>query len=108
MTEWLKDYYKDSSVLHPEAVKKKIIQGKPPAGVYIITLSGVPGNMMEIMAAGLLRQKHLAQRCPKIIGIALGKHRAVRLAADIVKEVYEKTGGFEVADYLQQTRGQGT
>ena len=105
MIEWLKDYYVDPSVFHPESVKKKIDQGRPPVGIYIITLSRTPGNLMEIMAAGFLRERGLRERGPKIIGMALGKDRALHLARKILEEVYEQTGGFVLTDYVVRTRG---
>jgi len=105
MIEWLQDYYTDTFIRHPENVRRKISRGKPPAGVYLITLSNTPGNLMEIMPAGLLRQKAFMFRCPKIIGMALGKGSAVQLARRILEEVYEQTGDFGLSDYLMQTRG---
>lgn len=101
MLKWQKDYYVGEGIKNPEKIKTKINAGRVTLGIYLITLSENPGNLLEIIPAAMLFQKSYYAICPEIIGMAKGKDDAIDLAAAIVKEIYETTGAFQVKEYLK-------
>ena len=70
-------------------------------GVYLVTLSENPGNLLEIVPSYMLIQKSYYARCPEIVGMAKGKDEAIDLAVDIVKNIYGETGAFQVKEYFK-------
>src|SRR5699024_5716676 len=101
MLRWIENYYVGSSVRKPEEMKEKINSGFFAPGIYLLTLSDNPNNLLEFLPAASLKQKAVYRLCPTIIGIAWGKEEAIELTCQILKEVYERTGSFRVEDYLK-------
>lgn len=101
MLRWINDFYRGAGVEDPEELKAKINAGAFLPGVYLLTLSDNPENIMEILPAVSLKQKTAVHLCPLVIGAAYGKEEAMELVCGIVEEVYQKTGSFCVEDYLK-------
>lgn len=102
MLDWYEPLY------IPEGMKKKekrtrarIEKGIPVPGVYLLTLSHHPDNVLEMIGAVYLTQKGLREHCPKIVGMASGREEALLLMQRILEETYAHTGTFRVAEYLQ-------
>ena len=96
MLKWQEDYYVGEGIKDAEKTKKRIDAGKVALGVYLVTLSENPGNLLEIIPSYMLIQKSYYAKCPEIIGMAKGKDEATDLAVDIVKNIYGETGAFQV------------
>ena len=77
----------------------ELIQGKPVPGIYLITLSDNPRNLLEILPALTLIQESAADMCPEIVGIAKGKEEAMDLVTEMIRTIFSETGGFEVKEY---------
>ncbi len=101
MQNWIEDYYIGAGIKNPQKTRKKIDAGRLTVGVYLITLSENPGNLLEIIPASLLMQKTYARICPTIVGMEKGKDAAIDMAAGIIKEIYETTGQFQVREYFK-------
>lgn len=101
MQDWLLKYYVGQGVKKPEKIRKKIDSGKLAPGVYLVTLSDNPGNLLEIFSAVLLMQKPFAALCPRILGMAMGKEEALEMASQIIMEVYGCTGTFCIKEYFK-------
>lgn len=101
MLKWQENYYVGEGIKKPENVRQKIDQGKMAPGVYLLTLSPNPDNLMEILPAITLVQDTAYRLCPDIIGMAKGKDEAIQLATDILMEAYRQTGTFRVEEYLK-------
>lgn len=72
------------------------------AGVYYITLASAPGGLLDIFHNGMLRQElFAANQRTDVVGVAAGRLEALRLVQDIVKEIYEKTGSFDMESYFK-------
>lgn len=99
MLKWHKNYYKGPNVKNVTGIRLKLIQGKPVPGIYLITLSENPHNLLEILPALTLIQETAARICPEIIGIAKGKEEALELITDMVQTVYEETGELNIKEY---------
>lgn len=101
MLRWNKRLYIGANVKEPEKIKEKINQNKFVPGIFLITLSSNPDNLLEIISALMLKQDTLRSLCPEIIGIAHGKEEAMKLVESILNQVYQETGTFQVQNYLK-------
>ena len=101
MLKWREDYYVGEGIKDAEKTKKRIDAGKVALGVYLVTLSENPGNLLEIIPSYMLIQKSYYAKCPEIIGMAKGNDEATDLAVDIVKNIYGATGAFQVKEYFK-------
>ena len=73
MLKWREDYNVGEGIKDAEKTKKRIDAGKVALGVYLVTLSENPGNLLEIIPSYMLIQKSYYAKCPEIIGMAKGK-----------------------------------
>lgn len=101
MLKWHKNYYKGPNVKNVTGIRLKLIQGKPVPGIYLITLSENPHNILEILPALTLIQEAAVRTCPEIIGIAKGKDEALDLITGMVQKIYEETGAFNIKEYWE-------
>ena len=101
MLKWYKNFYVGEGLKNPDIIKKKIEDGKLTFGIYLITLSDNPDNLLEIIPAAMLLQKTFYELCPEIIGMARGKDDAIDMVTDIVMEIYRATGAFQVKEYFK-------
>ena len=101
MLKWLKKYYIGEGIKGPVRLQSKINAGKFTPGIYLITLSDNPHNILEIISSTVLLQRKVYDECPLVIGMAKGKSGAVDLAREILEHVYKKTGGFDVKKFLE-------
>lgn len=101
MLKWNDNCYIGKTVTDTENIRRRLEEGKIVPEIYLLTLSDNPRNLMEILPAVSLVQRSLADLCPEIIGIAAGKEEAFQLTENIVREVYEETGGVQIREYLK-------
>lgn len=101
MLKWLKDYFVGESIQDPDHIREKLDQGKLVPGIFLITLSHNPHNILEILPAVMLFQKSLYRICPEIVGMARGEDEALELIRSIVETVYKDTGDVLVEEYLK-------
>ncbi len=100
---WYKKLYLGPSVLDIQKIQKKAALGMGMVGVYYITLASVPGNLLDIFHNGMLKQPlFLKAQCTDIVGVAIGKQEAYRLTEQILMELYQQTGGFDVRCYFKE------
>lgn len=85
-----------------QKIRKKADAGRWMAGVYYITLTPVQGNLLDIFHNGMLKQSLFADtQCMDIVGVAEGRMEAFRLAEQIIWEMYQDTGGFDIRSYFR-------
>ncbi len=80
---------------------RKAAGGKTGVGIYLLTLSGNKNNLMEILPASMLMQKSFFELCPDILGMAKGKENAIEMAAELLEDMYRRTGSFAVEEYMK-------
>lgn len=68
--------------------------------VYCIALASHPGNLFDIMNANELLFPHYQRTEVKIVGLAKGREEAISLVQDMIMEIYQNTGSFNVRDYF--------
>lgn len=99
MLRWCKDLRIGEGVKKADKIRHKLNHGKIVPGVYLITFSENPRNLLEIIPALTLIQQSAADICPEIIGLAGDKDEAVDMVTAIIQEVYDKTGDFQIEEY---------
>lgn len=67
---------------------------------YVITLASNENNLLDIMNSSVLLQPYYKKNSVFIVGIACGYEEALEVIQEIISEVYEKTGFFDVRSYL--------
>ena len=107
--EWYENLYAGKSVLpKKQKVKWKIVHHAGQLRVYVITLASNEKNLLDIIPSRELLQKYYPKKDLYIIGLAGNYKEAVELACQIVSEVYQKTGGFDVRSYIRKRGKQDT
>lgn len=101
LLKWMKNYYIGNDVKNPTRIRARITAGKFVPDIYVVTLSDNPGNILEILPAGMLVQRSARDTCPLIIGMARGKSGAIQMAQDVIEQVYTETGNFKIKEYLK-------
>ena len=108
--EWYQELYTGDSIQgKTDRIKWKIIHNAGQLGIYVIALASNPENLFDIIPSWELMQKHYPKRQIVIIGLAKGWEEAVEVVKQIITEIYERTGGFDVHNYLsiQSTESRG-
>ena len=101
MLKWQDNFLAGKSVKNPGKIKKKLNSGKLVPGIYLLTLSENPSNLMDIIPAAMLFQKSFYGICPEIIGMAKGKEEALEMVRSLIDEMYTETGTFAIAEYIE-------
>lgn len=81
----------------------RISMNKLSPGMYLLTLASNEKNLIDIIPADMLKQKHFKKEYSdevRVIGLAKGQDEAFELVRQIVDEVYSNTGGFDIRGYL--------
>lgn len=101
--KWYQDLYTGESIGEKaEKIKWNINHNAGQIQVYIISLASNSDNLLDIIPAWNVVQKHYPKKHLCIVGLAKGWEEAVDVARRIVLEVYDHTGGFRVRDYLMR------
>ena len=61
----MKNYYIGNDVKNPTRIRTRITAGKFVPDIYVVTLSDNPGNILEILPAGMLVQRSARATCPR-------------------------------------------
>lgn len=99
MLKWCKDLRIGEGVKKADKIRRKLNHGKIVPGVYLITFSENPRNLLEIIPALTMVQQSAADICLEIIGLAGDKDEAVDMVVEIIREVYDATGDFRIEEY---------
>lgn len=91
----------DDKIKQPEEIKEKLDAGEFVHGIYLITLSENPSNIMDIVPAVMLIQQSFYDICPPVIGMAKGKKSALEMVRKLIDDIYRTTGSFCIAEYLE-------
>lgn len=95
-------YSTDGITEKEEKVIKDIVRGKKVRGIFCIIFSTNPANLFEIVEAKDLVSPYYNKLDPELLGLAESKEEAELLVKELVKEVFEKTGGFDVRNYFRR------
>lgn len=112
MVRWCERLYFDHWVeKNIEKVRKQIEKGTIQLSIYCICMAQNPKNLFDILNANELLFKYYKRKEIKIIGLARSRAAAEEMLVEIVGEMYQNTGGFQVENYFnfseQRTRKAG-
>ena len=93
-------YVGDKMEKKKEKVIASINNKEATFGVYCIAFASHPSNLFDIMEANELLFPHYQKSEIQIVGLAKGKEEAVIMVKDMLMEVYNKTGEFNVRAYF--------
>ena len=103
--EWYENLYAGESIKHKiNKIKWKIRHNAGQIDIYVITLASNTNNLLDIIPAQELMQKAYPKKDLYVIGLAHGYDEALEVVTQIIDEVYQQTGGFAIAAYLQQKK----
>ena len=88
MLKWWEHCYIGEGVKGSASLQGKINGGKAAPGIYLVTLSHNPHNIMEIIPA-------------VVLAMAKGKDEAIDLAGKIAEACYQETGRFQIKEYIK-------
>ncbi len=106
---WYRHLYVDEAIIHKlKKIKWKICHNAGQLDLYVICLPYVESNLLEIISTVELMQKHYPKGDLFVVGLAKGYDKARELAAGIVMDIFDKTGKFNVKEYLHTMQRAGT
>lgn len=99
---WYGNLYVGGSIAHHkiEKIKWKIRHNAGLVNIYVITLASNPKNLLDIIPSQELMQKAYPKKKLYVIGLACGYEASLELVRQIVDEVYQNTGTFDIVSYL--------
>ena len=95
-------YVGEKAKKHRLSIIQSIRKGSWHPGVYVITPPSNGNNILDIYPSYMMLLNEKKEGEWKILGIAQGYEDALRLAGAIVGEMYEKTGGFSLHEFLEE------
>ena len=104
---WYKELYVSDTIGRKvNRIKWKIKHNAGTIGVYVISLSANPDNLLDIIPAHYLLQKAYPKKEMYIIGLAQGYDDALELTTRIIQDIYDKTGAVELKSYFDKEKGE--
>ena len=104
---WYKELYVSDTIgRKANRIKWKIKHNAGTIGVYVISLSANPDNLLDIIPAHYLLQKAYPKKDMYIIGLAQGYDDALELTTRIIQDIYDKTGAVEWKSYFDKEKGE--
>lgn len=100
--KWYDNLYVGESIRHKTAkIKWKIQHNAGQIDIYVIAIASNPQNLLDIIPAQELMQRGYPKKEMYVIGLAHGMKEAHEVVKQIIDEVYQNTGGFDIFPYLQ-------
>lgn len=101
--KWYKNLYLgETAKKHKTLIMWKIKMRKFQPGMHLVTLATNPENLLDILPAYVLLQKHYPTENLFVVGMAGNRQEALSLIQTIVNDVYQATGGFDIAAYMEE------
>lgn len=102
MIVWYHDMYMDEYVSENPDKYKLLVEDDRVCipSIYCIAIASNADNMFDIISCNELLFKHYKRNKLYVIGLATSHSGAVDLVMNIVSDIYESTGGFDVRRYF--------
>lgn len=97
---WIGEQAKKKQVRIRYAVKYGIRMN----GAYYIALAKRPGDLLDIIPCSMPISNKKSSDTVHVIGLAWGKDEAKEVVTQIIDEVYQNTGGFDLVSYMKEKR----
>lgn len=85
------------------SIVQEIMEETYRPGIFVITPASNGNNILDIYPVSELSQSWYRSKEFQILGIAKGYGEALTVAGMIVDEMFQKTGGFCLDDFLRET-----
>ena len=95
-------FYGPKAQLDSEGLKKAMKRKKWFPGIYLVTSATDRDFRIEVYNSPQLSQKFFSTRKLLVLGIAVGYQEALNLVCTIMDDVYRKTGGADIKEYLRK------
>lgn len=95
-------YCDEKTIDKKEEIQKKLCDKKIKIKVYLVTLSNMQHNQLEIFDSIFLLQKRLQQTEYFVVGIASTKSHALEMVEKITQEVYDETMSTDIKGYIMR------
>ena len=82
-------------------IMHKIRTRRLQPGIWLITIASNEQNLLDMFQSIYYMQPMFAHLNPDIVGIAQDEEAARELVLEIIKDVYEKQGNFDVRTYFE-------
>lgn len=82
-------------------IMQRIRKRKIQPGLWIITIASNEKNLLDIFSSVYYLQPMFSKMNPDIVGIAENEESAKELTVQILQDIYEKEGNFDVRSYFQ-------
>ncbi|MBQ1547029.1 MAG: hypothetical protein IIZ61_01415 [Lachnospiraceae bacterium] len=102
MIRWSDKLYKGKGVPPLHEVNWNIRHNAGMAEIYYIVLSQRKDELLEIYPSYVMMQPHLKEKDFYAVGIARGYTYALKLTRDIIDDVYQSTGTFDVEEFFKE------
>jgi hypothetical protein len=101
MVRWSENLYLSDGIdpKKKRKLQKAIENGKLTFEVYCITMASNPNNLFDIINVNELLFQYYSRKDMFILGLATSKEEANLLVKDMIEEIYNKTGAFQVREY---------
>ncbi|MCI8512163.1 MAG: hypothetical protein HFE83_09240 [Lachnospiraceae bacterium] len=73
-------------------------------GYYVLTPAANGQDLFDLIPAAAFSQEYYRQKDILVVGIAADFADAAALSGRIVEEMYQKTGGFDVQEFLKREK----
>ena len=83
-----------------DRIKRRVEQGKPVPGIFLITEPSNRENLFDILDAKEICFPYYRRHPMTVYGLAKGKDEAEELVVRMLEEVYRETGEFKVREYF--------
>ncbi len=106
MIVWYEHLYMGAKARrHRFAIIQDIRGKKAGKDVYVITPPSNGNNILDIYPTETILKDYYEDKELLVLGIAQGYQEALKLAGRIVDEMYRKTGGFRIEEFLEMAAG---
>lgn len=82
-------------------IMQKVKKCRLQPGLHLITIASNTENLLDIFQSAFYIQPMFAKMNPDIVGIAENEDAAKELVVQILKDIYEKNGNFDVRSYFR-------
>ena len=104
--KWHENLYSGESIRpRLKRIRWKVNHNAGQLRVYVITLASNEKNLLDIYPANTMLWHYFYKSSILIVGIAGSHEEAVELACQIVTQVYQDTGSFNVRSYIEEHDG---
>lgn len=73
--------------------------------IYVITPAMNGNNILDIYPTTFFKSSFLQEETFLILGIAADYFEALEVAGRVIQDLYRKTGGFDLTDFLEEEAG---